>query len=136
MGGAMAPAAVDTIEAHFRDLNIDADYYDLIVTGDLGKIGRNVALELFEKNGVQMDEEKFQDCGLMIYREGQPVLSGASGAGCSAIVVYGHLLNRMKKGELKRILAVATGALLSPLTFQQNETIPCIAHAVSIEFRG
>ncbi|BBU39377.1 stage V sporulation protein AD [Aeribacillus pallidus] len=136
MGGAMAPAAVDTIEAHFRDLNIDADYYDLIVTGDLGKIGRNVALELFKKNGVQMDEEKFQDCGLMIYREGQPVLSGASGAGCSAIVVYGHLLNRMKKGELKRILAVATGALLSPLTFQQNETIPCIAHAVSIEFRG
>lgn len=136
MGGAMAPAAVDTIEAHFRDLNIDSSYYDLIVTGDLGKIGREIALDLFAKNGTGMDESKFQDCGLMIYREGQPVLSGASGAGCSAVVVYGHLLNRMKKGEFRRILAVATGALLSPLTYQQKETIPCIAHAVSIEFRG
>lgn len=136
MGGAMAPAAVDTIEAHFRDLNIDSSYYDLIVTGDLGKIGREIALDLFTKNGTGMDESKFQDCGLMIYREGQPVLSGASGAGCSAVVVYGHLLNRMKKGEFRRILAVATGALLSPLTYQQKETIPCIAHAVSIEFRG
>lgn len=136
MGGAMAPAAVDTIEAHFRDLNIDSSYYDLIVTGDLGKIGRKIALDLFAKNGTGMDESKFQDCGLMIYREGQPVLSGASGAGCSAVVVYGHLLNRMKKGEFRRILAVATGALLSPLSYQQKETIPCIAHAVSIEFRG
>ena len=72
----------------------------------------------------------------MIYREGQPVLAGASGAGCSATVVYGHLLNRMKKGEFKRMLVVATGALLSPLSFQQNETIPCIAHAVSIEYGG
>jgi len=133
MGGAMAPAAVDTIEAHFRDLNIDATYYDLIVTGDLGKIGRDVALDLFQEHHIYMDEKKFQDCGLLIYREGQPILAGASGAGCSAVVVYGHLLNRMKKGEFKRILVVATGALLSPLTFQQNETIPCIAHAVSIE---
>lgn len=136
MGGAMAPAAVDTIEAHFRDLNLDLNYYDLIVTGDLGKIGRSVALDLFHQHGFLMDENKFQDCGLMIYRDGQPVLSGASGAGCSAVVIYGHLLNRMKKGELKKILAVATGALLSPLTYQQNETIPCIAHAVAIEYRG
>lgn len=135
MGGAMAPAAVDTIEAHFRDLRIDSSYYDLIVTGDLGKIGREIALDLFQQHHIYMDEKKFQDCGLLIYREGQPVLSGASGAGCSAVVVYGHLLNRMRKGEFKRILVVATGALLSPLSFQQNETIPCIAHAVSIEFK-
>jgi stage V sporulation protein AD len=136
MGGAMAPAAVDTIEAHLRDLQIEPSYYDLIVTGDLGHIGREVSLDLLKKNGLSIEDERYQDCGLMIYREGQPVLSGGSGAGCSATVVYGHLLNRMKRGELKRILVVATGALLSPLTFQQNETIPCIAHAVAIEYGG
>jgi stage V sporulation protein AD len=136
MGGAMAPAAVDTIEAHLRDLQIEPSYYDLIVTGDLGHIGREVSLDLMKKNGLSIEDERYQDCGLMIYREGQPVLSGGSGAGCSATVVYGHLLNRMKRGELKRILVVATGALLSPLTFQQNETIPCIAHAVAIEYGG
>ncbi|USK60104.1 stage V sporulation protein AD [Peribacillus asahii] len=136
MGGAMAPAAVDTIEAHLKDRNIDPSYYDLIVTGDLGKIGHEASLDLFKKHGTPIQENQYQDCGLMIYREGQPVLSGASGAGCSATVVYGHLLNRMKQGEFKRMLVVATGALLSPLTFQQSETIPCIAHAVSIEYEG
>jgi stage V sporulation protein AD len=136
MGGAMAPAAVDTIEAHLTERNLDPSYYDLIVTGDLGHIGREVSLDLFKKHGTPIREEQYQDCGLMIYREGQPVLSGASGPGCSATVVYGHLLNRMKKGEFKRILVVATGALLSPLSFQQSETIPCIAHAVSIEYGG
>ncbi|MBB5354228.1 stage V sporulation protein AD [Anoxybacillus mongoliensis] len=136
MGGAMAPAAVDTIEAHLRDMQMDASYYDVIVTGDLGKIGRAVSLDLLRKNGMELEEEQYQDCGLIIYREGQPVLSGGSGAGCSATVVYGHLLNRMKRGEIKRMLVVATGALLSPLTFQQGETIPCIAHAVAIEHGG
>ncbi|ESU72178.1 SpoVAD [Geobacillus thermopakistaniensis] len=136
MGGAMAPAAVDTIEAHLRDMQIDASYYDLIVTGDLGRIGRQVSLDLLRQHGIDIDEERYQDCGLLIYRDGQPVLSGASGAACSAVVVYGHLIKRMRRGELKRILAVATGALLSPLSFQQNETIPCIAHAVAIEYGG
>ncbi len=136
MGGAMAPAAVDTIETHMKERNIDPSYYDLIVTGDLGHIGRECALDLFKKHHTPITEKQFQDCGLMIYREDQPVLAGASGAGCSAVVVYGHLLNRMKKGEIKRMLVVATGALLSPLTIQQNETIPCIAHAVSIEHQN
>lgn len=136
MGGAMAPAAVDTIEAHLRERNLDPSYYDLIVTGDLGKIGHEVSLALFKKHGTPIKEEQYKDCGLMIYRDGQPVLAGASGPGCSATVVYGHLLNRMKKGEIKRLLVVATGALLSPLSFQQSETIPCIAHAVSIEYDG
>ncbi|MGG3892174.1 stage V sporulation protein AD [Metabacillus fastidiosus] len=136
MGGAMAPAAVDTIQVHLKERGIDPSYYDLIVTGDLGHIGREVALDLLIKHGYKIEEAHFQDCGLMIYREGQPVLAGASGAGCSAAVVYGHLLNRMKAGEFKRLLVVATGALLSPLTFQQSETIPCIAHAVSIEMGG
>lgn len=119
MGGAMAPVAVDTIEAHLRERNIDPSYYDLIVTGDLGKIGHEVSLALFEKHGTPIKEEQYKDCGLMIYRDGQPVLSGASGPGCSATVVYGHLLNRMKKGEIKRLLVVATGALLSPYPFNK-----------------
>ena len=134
MGGAMAPAAVDTIEAHLTERNIEPSYYDLIVTGDLGKIGHEVSLNLLNKHGISIKENQYQDCGLMIYKEDQPVQAGASGAGCSATVVYGHLLNRMKQGEFKRLLVVATGALLSPLTFQQSETIPCIAHAVSIEY--
>jgi len=133
MGGAMAPAAAETIAAHFRDLQIEPSYYDLIVTGDLGEIGQSTAYELLGNKGIIIEKEKFQDCGLMIYKEDQPVHSGGSGAGCSATVLYGHLLNQMNEGKYKRILVVATGALLSPLTFQQNETIPCIAHAVSIE---
>ena len=136
MGGAMAPAAVDTISAHLRDMQRSASYYDLIVTGDLGRIGHETAYDLLQKNGVALSREQFKDCGLLIYKEDQPVLSGGSGAGCSATVLYGHLLNQMKKGIYKKILLVATGALLSPLTFQQQETIPCIAHAVSIEIDG
>ncbi|GAA3330005.1 hypothetical protein GCM10020331_080780 [Ectobacillus funiculus] len=102
MGGAMAPAAVDTIEAHFRERQIDPSYYDLIVTGDLGRIGREISLDLLHKHGLSIRNEQFQDCGLIIYKEDQPVLAGASGAGCSATIVYGHLLNRMKKGEFSK----------------------------------
>lgn len=133
MGGAMAPAAADTITAHFKDRQIEPSYYDLIVTGDLAKIGRETVLELLQNNGLKIDPERFLDCGLLLYKEDQPVQAGGSGAGCSAVVLYGHLLNQMKQGAYKRILLVATGALLSPLSFQQNESIPCIAHAVSIE---
>lgn len=133
MGGAMAPAAVDTIIKHLKERNVDASYYDLIVTGDLGKVGREVSFDLLNENGYQIKETQYVDCGVMIYREGQPVLAGGSGSACSAVVTYGHLLNRMKKGELNRILIVATGSLHSPLTVQQKNSIPCIAHAVSIE---
>ena len=133
VGAAMAPAAVDTIEAHFRDLNIDASYYDLIATGDLGKVGHELANALLEKHGINMPTDIFTDCGLLIYTKDQPSFSGGSGCGCSATVTYGHLLNRMRRGELKKILIVATGALMSPISFQQKESIPSIAHAVSIE---
>jgi stage V sporulation protein AD len=136
MGGAMAPAAADTITAHFRDTGLDPSYYDLIVTGDLGRIGHNTAFELLQNAGLNVTSEQFKDCGLLMYKDDQPVQSGGSGAGCSATVLYGHLLNEMKKGTYRRILVVATGALLSPLTFQQNESIPCIAHAVAIEMNG
>jgi stage V sporulation protein AD len=137
MGAAMAPAALDTIEAHFRDFQCDASYYDLIVTGDLAKVGSEIIQALFIKHKVNVDPTQYTDCGLMIYDlENQLVQAGGSGCGCSATVTYGHLIHRMQKGELKRILVVATGALLSPLTFQQGESIPCIAHAVAIEHEG
>ena len=133
MGAAMAPAAVDTIEAHFRDLNIDPSYYDLIATGDLGRVGHRIAGDLLQKHGINIPIDIFTDCGMLIYKKDQPVMAGGSGCGCTATVTYGHLLNRMKKGELNKILVIATGALLSPISYQQKESIPCIAHAVAIE---
>ncbi|MEI5906555.1 stage V sporulation protein AD [Bacillus spongiae] len=134
MGGAMAPAAVDTISQHLKDRGISTDYYDLIITGDLATIGRETALELLSERKININSEIFKDCGLLIYSQEQPVQAGGSGAGCSATVLYGHLLNEMKKGTYQKILVVATGALMSPLSFQQKESIPCVAHAVSIEY--
>ncbi|MFB4163489.1 stage V sporulation protein AD [Alteribacillus sp. JSM 102045] len=133
MGGAMAPAAADTIEAHFTDLDRDPSYYDYIVTGDLGSVGLPLMKELLQQRGLMVTDDQCIDCGLLIYNEDQQVQAGASGSGCSAAVVYGHLLNRMENKEINKMLVVATGALLSPLSYQQKESIPCIAHAVSIE---
>ncbi|GEN35887.1 stage V sporulation protein AD [Aneurinibacillus danicus] len=133
MGAAMAPAAVDTIEAHFRDLQITADHYDIIATGDLGKVGHAIARDLFEKHNINVPESKLTDCGLLIYSDKQDVQAGGSGCACCATVTYGHLLKRLRAGEWKRMLVIATGALLSPLSYQQNESIPCVAHAVAIE---
>lgn len=134
MGAAMAPAAVDTIKAHFNDTGREPKDYDLIATGDLSAVGHQIAIDLLARDNVPMQDTIFTDCGLMVYdRQAQNVQAGGSGCACSAVVTYGHLLRRMKQGELKRILVVATGALLSPLSFQQGETIPGIAHAVSIE---
>ncbi|MFD2671617.1 stage V sporulation protein AD [Marinicrinis sediminis] len=137
MGAAMAPAAVNTIQAHLKDLNRDPSYYDLIVTGDLATVGKDIALELFQEKNISMASTVFDDCGLMIFdRETQSVQSGGSGCACSGVVTYAHLLKKMKEGELRKILVVATGALLSPVSYQQGESIPCIAHAVSIEHKG
>ncbi len=133
MGAAMAPAAVDTIQAHFRDLGVDHSHYDLIASGDLGRVGYEIAFELLKKNGIAMPAAKFVDCGMLIYKPEQPVIAGGSGCACSAVVTYGHLFQRMHRKELQKILVVATGALLSPLSYQQKESIPCIAHAVVIE---
>jgi stage V sporulation protein AD len=134
MGAAMAPAAVDTITAHLRDLQIEPSHYDLIVTGDLASLGHAIALEMFNEHGIAIDAELYHDCGMLIYDyEQQSVQSGGSGCGCCAVVTYGHLLKKLEAGEYRRILVVATGALLSPLSFQQGESIPCIAHAVALE---
>lgn len=134
MGAAMAPAAVDTIQAHLQDFNREPGYYDLIVTGDLASVGYDIANELFKKHKIPIDQTTYKDCGMMIYDlEKQGVQAGGSGCACSATVTYGHLMKQMAAGNLNRILVVATGALMSPLSFQQGETIPCIAHAVAIE---
>lgn len=138
MGAAMAPAAADTITAHFRDTGLSPGHYDLIVTGDLASVGLPIAKKLLAKEDIPMALTEFNDCGLLIYNLDKQsyAIAGGSGCGCSAVVTYGHILKRMKKGELKRVLIVATGALLSPLSYQQGESIPCVAHAVAIESGG
>jgi stage V sporulation protein AD len=133
MGPAMAPAAADTIAMHFEDTGRTPEYYDLIVTGDLARIGHKLAEELLEQQGIYLGD-KFKDCGILIYDPDQSeVFTGGSGCACCATVTYGHLMKRMARGEFDRILVIATGALLSPTSTQQGESIPCIAHAVAIE---
>ncbi len=132
MGAAMAPAAAATLEAHFRDLNLSPSDYDLIVTGDLGKLGFEIALELMARKGYDLSEN-YADCGMLIYDlEKQDVHCGGSGCGCSAVTLCGHLLRKMEQGEIKRLLFCGTGALLSPLSVQQGQSIPSVCHAVSI----
>ena len=133
MGAAMAPAAVDTIRAHFRDTGLPHDYYDLVITGDLGKVGREICDELLSMNGINMGGI-LGDCGMLIYdMEKQDPHAGGSGCGCSATVFAGFLYKKLLQGVYNKILFVPTGALLSPSSVQQGETIPCIAHAVGIE---
>lgn len=132
MGAAMAPAAADTILTHLADTGLQFDYYDLIVTGDLGKVGKKLCLDILKMNGLDI-ESRYNDCGVMIFNlQEQDMHSGGSGCGCSATVFAGHIYKEIMKGNLKRILFVATGALMSPISSQQKETIPGIAHAVSI----
>lgn len=132
MGAAMAPAAADTIYAHFEDTGLPKDYYDMVVTGDLGKVGSEIADDLLSSNGVRIGGI-LKDCGLMIYDKKQDAHAGGSGCGCSATVFAGFLYDSLKKGKINRLLFVPTGALLSPTSVQQGETIPCIAHALAIE---
>lgn len=133
MGGAMAPAAVDTIIQHLTDFQINLDYYDLIITGDLGEIGLAATYDLLRDKGFDISEEQIVDCGLSIYADDQTIHAGASGTASSAVATYGYFLEQIKRGKINKLLVVATGALHSPLTVQQKESIPCIAHAVAIE---
>jgi len=132
MGGAMAPAAFDTIYQHLQDLSIGPDYYDLILTGDLGKLGSEVLIDLMENKGIHLSSN-YSDCGQMMFKNNQKTFMGASGCGCCASVLNSYVLQRLRNKSLKNVLFVATGALLSPLTCQQGESIPCIAHAVSLK---
>lgn len=132
MGPAMAPAALATIRTHFEDLKTTAEDFDLIVTGDLGQLGKEALLTLAQKEGISLGG-KLMDCGTQVFDLlKQDVHSGGSGCGCSAIVLCGHLLNQLDNGKLKRILFCGTGALLSPVSTQQGLPIPGVCHAVSI----
>ena len=130
MGSAMAPAAAHTIKQHFEDLKLDADYYDLILTGDLATCGSPIVIDILRRDGYDI-KAIHEDCGKIIYSDEQAVFSGGSGAGCCAVVTFGYIKELLMKKKLNRVLVVATGALLNPLILQQKETIPCIAHAVA-----
>lgn len=132
MGAAMAPAALSTIKAHFDDLNTCAEDFDLIVTGDLGHLGRNILLELARRDGLNL-AGKLNDCGCLVFdSQTQDVHAGGSGCGCSAITLCGDLLGKLQSGKLRRLLFCGTGALLSPTSTQQGRPIPGICHAISI----
>jgi len=134
MGAAMAPAAADTITCHLQDTARQPDYYDLIVTGDLGAYGKKLAEQLVTQYGYNISD-RFTDCGILIYSAAQDVHAGGSGCGCSAVVTCGYLIDSLKTGKYKRLLGIGTGALLSPCSVQQGETVPGIGHAVVIEMR-
>ena len=132
MGAAMAPAAIDTLTAHFKDTGRTPDFYDLIVTGDLGKISREIVIEKMLEKGYDM-RKNYNDCGCMVFDlEKQDMHAGGSGCGCIAITLCGFIMEKIKSGELKNVLFAGTGALLSPTSTLQGETIPGIAHAVAI----
>lgn len=132
MGAAMAPAAYCTIKAHMNDLKMQPDDYDLILTGDLGALGKETLLELAKMDGMPLGE-RLDDCGTMVFDlPRQDVHSGGSGCGCSAITLCGYILDKLYHGKLKRVLFCGTGALLSPTSTQQGLSIPGVCHAVSI----
>lgn len=132
MGAAMAPAAYATIRAHFDDLKTGPEDFDLIVTGDLGQLGKELLLELSKRDGFSLGG-KLTDCGTLVFDNTvQDVHAGGSGCGCSAITLCGYLLGKLDTGKLKKILFCGTGALLSPTSTQQGLPIPGVCHAVSI----
>ncbi len=132
MGAAMAPAAADTILNHLRDTGRKADYYDLIVTGDLGALGSRIVKDLIWEKGVDI-QNNHVDCGEIVYNVVEDEFQGGSGAGCSAVVFNSYIYDKLRKKKINRVLLAATGALLSPVSSGQGESIPCISHAVSIE---
>jgi stage V sporulation protein AD len=132
MGTAMAPAAFDTILAHFKATQTDFSDYDAVFTGDLAAIGHEIVTRMFEDQKIKV--RNYYDCGCMMYDKGkQYVNAGGSGAGCSATVLCADILKRMRRKELKKILFVPTGALLSTTSQLQSQPIPSIAHAVVIQ---
>lgn len=135
MGAAMAPAAADTLLTHFRDLGRSPEDYDVILSGDLGHVGKKILMDLMAKQGVPM-AENYNDCGALMYDDSQDVHSGGSGCGCSASIFAGRIIKEMRQGKIRRALIMSTGALLSTISSGQGETIPGIAHAVVLETEG
>ena len=133
MGGVMAIAAADTIKRHFDDLKIKPDYYDLILTGDLGIYGKEILIEYLKDMDIDISKN-YEDCGLILYdRKRQPVYAGASGPASSALVLCAYILKEMERGKYKRVLIVPTGAIFSPTRSFQKDSIPAIAHAIGLE---
>ena len=128
----MAPAAVDTLLHHFKDTGRTPDYYDLIVSGDLGLVGKSVVVDMLRKTGYDLSQN-YNDCGLIIFdREKQDTHAGGSGCACAGLTFCGYLYKLLKEKQLHRLLFMATGALQSTLSVQQGESMPGVAHAVSI----
>lgn len=132
LGSAMAPAAADTLVAHFQDTGRSPLDYDLVATGDLGRVGMPIARDLALEAGYALDPI-LDDCGVRLYRSDQDVHAGGSGCACSALAFLGRFYPDLAGGRMRRLLLVATGAMFSPTSFQQGESIPSIAYAVSIE---
>lgn len=133
MGAAMAPSAFQTIMTHLQDTGRNPSYYDVIATGDLGVLGSEILVDLFSKEGMDINGIH-ADCGALIYdHDAQDTHCGGSGCGCMASVFSGYFFEQLKSKKINKILIVATGALMSPISSQQGETIPGIAHAVAIE---
>lgn len=134
MGAAMAPAAADTLQRHLTGHGTKAKDYDVIMTGDLAKVGFELYKKLVKKEGIKVSKN-FRDAGVEFYGGDPLFMAGGSGSGCSAAVYFSEIYTKMMTGEYKRVLLIATGALLSPLSYQQGDTIPCIAHAVEITMK-
>lgn len=136
MGAAMAPAAWDTIRQNFEDFGVDESWYDKIITGDLGEIGRKILLDFMKNDGFDLSE-RHMDCGLEIYdNRTQDTHSGGSGCGCAAVTLCAHILPRLLDGTWKRVLFVPTGALMSTISYNEGQSIPSIAHGVILERIG
>ena len=135
MGKVMAPAAIDTIKRHLQDLNRTPDYYDLIVTGDLGLYGKEILKDYMQEEYNLDLSKNYNDCGVMLYdlKKQEECLAGGSGPVCSALVAFGYIYHEMKKKNLKKVLIIATGALFSPTMVYQKENIYSIANAISLE---
>lgn len=131
MGAAMAPAAADTIYRYLSASETEVEDYDMIFTGDLGRVGTRLLHDLLSEKGVDLGE-RHSDCGVMIFDEDQDVHAGGSGCGCCASVLCGYILDKMREGTFRNILFIPTGALLSPTTVMQKQTIPSIAHLINI----
>ncbi|MBE7011081.1 MAG: stage V sporulation protein AD [Ruminococcaceae bacterium] len=132
MGAAMAPAAADTLKAHFSDTGFEPNDYDLILTGDLGTLGKEILIDLMMHEKIDL-RDNYDDCGCLIFdADTQDTHAGGSGCGCGAVTLTGYVLSLMKEQKLNNVLFMATGALLSPTSTMQGESIPSVAHAISI----
>ena len=132
MGAAMAQSAYETLRTFFRDSGTGPEHYDLMLTGDLASLGHGVVRELFRRDGVELGD-RYQDCGMLLYDESQDVHAGGSGCGCSAAVLCGRILPDLAAGKLKNVLFCGTGAMMSPTSANQGESIPGICHLVCLE---